>query len=92
MKKKLTLDVEALAVESFVTAPGEKEARGTVRGHAACTCYDSCLCPTAYYECGTGPHTIHSCDYTYNQSCGFDTNDGCRTYDPYDCLEVGTEP
>jgi hypothetical protein len=67
--KKLRLRVDTLKVESFGTDRAEGGA-GTVRGHKpACTCYDSCLCPTAYYHCGTGPHTIHSCDYTYNDSC-----------------------
>lgn len=79
-KKKLSL--EALSVDSFETsALREDGARGTVRAHAdtakappegegaACTCFNTCLCPSAYYYCGDGPETIYSCDYTYNQSC-----------------------
>lgn len=80
MRRKLSLDLDRLAVESFVTEPNPKEARGTVQGHAPCTCLVTCLCPTAYYHCGTGPHTIHSCDYSHNASCGFDTKAGCDTW------------
>jgi hypothetical protein len=80
MKTKLSLDLDTLAVETFATTPAEADARGTVRAHDdseptppayddKCTCDYSCLCKTAYYHCGTGPHTIHSCHYTYNLSC-----------------------
>ena len=96
MRKKLSL--EALEVDSFTTTPDDAVERGTVHGHggdapqptppeyeaaAPCTCYASCLCRTAYYNCGTGPHTIHSCDFTYNQSCGYDTRAGCDTWQIY---------
>jgi hypothetical protein len=78
MRRKLSLD--ALEVESFETGTATEE-RGTVHAHAAgCTCVRSCLCPTAYYHCGTGPHTIHSCDYTHNDSCGYNTEAGCGTW------------
>jgi hypothetical protein len=78
MRKKLSLD--ALEVESFETGTAE-EKRGTVHAHAdGCTCVKTCLCRTAYYHCGTGPHTIHSCDYTHNDSCGYNTEAGCNTW------------
>lgn len=65
--KKLRLD--DLAVESFPTAEADGR-RGTVRGHGEdCTWVDTCLCETAYYHCGTGMETIHSCDYTFNDLC-----------------------
>ena len=76
--KKLDLDLDTLAVESFATTADEAEGRGTVHAHeieptppeyADCTCFHSCLCRTAYYYCGTGPYTIYSCDYTKNRSC-----------------------
>ncbi|HST58083.1 MAG TPA: hypothetical protein VLK84_05340 [Longimicrobium sp.] len=35
MIKKLKLDVDALAVESFPTSEGAGELRGTVRGHVS---------------------------------------------------------
>jgi hypothetical protein len=80
MKKKLNLELEALAVDSFETSAAS-DGHGTVHGQAAlapqptppeyadCTCAYSCLCRTAYYYCGTGPHSIYSCDFTYNGSC-----------------------
>lgn len=72
--KKLELRIESLAVESFSTA-GEGRGAGTVRGHGdGCTYVESCLCETAYYFCGTGPATIHSCTYTNDERCGRDTS------------------
>jgi len=72
MKKKVTLELEALSVESFATTADAEEPRGTVHAAAQdCTCKHSCLCETAYYYCGTGPATIYSCDYTANRSCVF---------------------
>lgn len=70
MKKKLTLNVDALTVASFPTAEEAAQAPGTVHGQAAaCTCHASCDCPSAYYWCGDGYHTLYSCDYTKNESC-----------------------
>lgn len=67
--KKTKLQVEHLSVESFATGQ-TAEGRGTVRGQADdCTWVKTCLCPTAYYHCGTGPHSIFSCDYTQNERC-----------------------
>jgi len=81
MRKKLSLELESLKVDSFDTEAREAAPRGTVQANAAaCTCWASCLCRTAYYYCGDGPHTIHSCDYSYNQSCGYDTREGCDTW------------
>ena len=73
------LDLGALAVDSFDTSLAAR-GEGTVRAHevspeptppeyAPCTCAATCLCKTAYYNCGTGPYTIYSCDYTHNGSC-----------------------
>lgn len=81
MTTKKTLDLNGLAVESFETTPGSTDARGTVHAHEGttncdptppeypCTCAATCLCRTNYYYCGTGPHTIYSCDFTANASC-----------------------
>jgi len=71
MRKKLRLDVDGLAVESFDT---EREAReeweGTVRAHGpACTCAASCDCKTAILHCAEVAWTVYSCDYTANESC-----------------------
>jgi hypothetical protein len=74
--KKLRLDAEKVAVESFATA-AERARPGTVRGHGDdCTWFESCFCETAYAVCGTGPATIHSCTYTGDERCGRDTSYG----------------
>lgn len=71
---KLKLRIESLAVESFPTL-ADAAGRGTVRGLGDdCTYFESCLCETAYYYCGTGPATIHSCTYTNDERCGRDTS------------------
>lgn len=86
MKTKLTLELEALAVDSFETGTGA-DGRGTVRGQevptitgqqqAPCTCFASCLCPSNAYYCATVRATAISCDYTFNASCGYDTSVTC---------------
>jgi len=78
MTRKLTLDLDALAVNSFATTPGEGAAGGTVHGAESpttppvdnCTCAASCACPSAYFYCNTNPVVTHySCGYTKNASC-----------------------
>jgi hypothetical protein len=72
--KTRKLELDSLSVESFATTTETDEARGTVEAREAapaCTCNNSCLCPTAYYNCGTGPFSIYSCDYTANRSCAY---------------------
>jgi len=82
MPKKLSLDLDALSVESFDTTVAEGGGRGTVRGHGLidpeptppvyadeCTCNDSCLRPSNAYYCATVRYTAISCKYTYNLSC-----------------------
>jgi hypothetical protein len=72
--KKLELRIESLEVESFRTGADGRDP-GTVRGHGDdCTWFDSCFCETAYYYCGTGPATIHSCTYTNDERCTRDTS------------------
>jgi hypothetical protein len=78
---KTKLDLDALSVDSFQTTATPADAPGTVHAHgggapqptppqyADCTCADTCDCPSAYYWCGDGYHTIYSCDYTKNESC-----------------------
>jgi hypothetical protein len=77
MPRKLTLDLDALAVHSFHTSPAE-DGRGTVLGAESpttppvdnCTCQASCACPSAYFYCNTNPVLTHySCGYTKNVSC-----------------------
>jgi hypothetical protein len=69
MRRKLSLNVDDLAVSSFDTGVGGASARGTVRAQAACTCDASCVCPSAIYWCAEIAYTVYSCDYTKNASC-----------------------
>lgn len=65
--KKIRLDVDALAIDSFATSTGAKDAKGTVRAFSN----DSwCYCPTvtdAYSPCtcGTFQQTCGTCIYVY---------------------------
>lgn len=79
--KKLKLQIDALAVDSFrPDAGGAGREPGTVHGQAECTYFDTCLCKTAYYQCGTGPYTVYSCNYTNDLRCGRDTSfEQCAT-------------
>jgi hypothetical protein len=68
--KKLRMRVDELQVESFPTGGHDGRRRGTVRGHGEdCTWVDTCLCHTAYHQCGTGMETIFSCEYTLDDQC-----------------------
>jgi len=69
MRKKLSLDLDAISVDSFATAEAKGAPRGTVEAHAPCTCRDSCVCPSAIYWCAEVADTVYSCDYTINASC-----------------------
>lgn len=64
--KKMTLDLDALSVESFDTETLDAAGRGTVQGHV-CTGGASCRCQTAYAVC-TAPKT-YSCEYTQMTVC-----------------------
>ncbi|HET7232288.1 MAG TPA: hypothetical protein VFJ16_19940 [Longimicrobium sp.] len=69
MRKKLSLEVDGLAVDSFATGGADQKERGTVEANAACTCLATCACPSARYWCADSPETSFSCDYTQNASC-----------------------
>lgn len=89
--KKLSLEIESLAVDTFQTTRGATPSAGTVLGHSGeggddpmptppveidyCTCLESCRCPTAAYYCATAPATAVSCGYTVNVSCYYETTD-----------------
>lgn len=75
MPAKTRLELDRLEVDSFATTEAPAGARGTVRGRDAgdCTCFGSCLCPTAAYFCATVMETAVSCDYTNNDSCVYET-------------------
>jgi hypothetical protein len=70
--KKLTLQLDALQVESFEVAPSGGEQRGTVKAYATewrCPTDDyntmahSCIIDTCGYSCDT-------CDYSCEGTCG----------------------
>ena len=69
MRKKLSLDLDAISVDSFATEGAASAPRGTVAGHEPCTCRASCVCPSAIYWCADIAETVYSCDYTHNASC-----------------------
>lgn len=60
--KKIKLNLDRLAVDSFATAEGTTQERGTVHAQARCTYYYNCLAETGRYMCGNEPS--FSCDYT----------------------------
>jgi hypothetical protein len=75
MLRKLRLDVETLAVDSFTTADDTARPRGTVRAAQQpepCTYWDTCDCPTAYYRCVEFFFTDYSCNYgSYVVDCTY---------------------
>lgn len=90
MRRKLTLKLEALAVESFDTAAPQK-ARGTVFGEQ-CTCQTVCTCPgcpTCDISCNGSCESCAascggSCEYSCAWTCAGDTCD-YYTCDPDYC-------
>ncbi|MFL5539002.1 MAG: hypothetical protein ACJ8J0_08420 [Longimicrobiaceae bacterium] len=69
MRKKLRLDLDTVSVDSFATSDAADAPRGTVAAQAPCTCWRSCVCPSAIYWCADIAETVYSCDYTHNASC-----------------------
>jgi hypothetical protein len=63
MPRQNKLRLDRLTVETFATGAIPIVEGGTVNGYA-CTAGNSCYCPTAYAQCGTGPATIYSCRRT----------------------------
>jgi hypothetical protein len=61
--KKITLDIDALQVTTFVPAPEPGGARGTVRGH------DTLICPSTH-SCGCNPTEFYCSD---GYTCGIDS-------------------
>jgi hypothetical protein len=79
--KKLKLDLEDLAVESFATTPEPRAEGGTVFGQQ-CTCYTQCTCPgcpTCAASCnGTCVNcgsNVFTCDYSCE--CGYSNDTRC---------------
>jgi len=81
--KKLKLDLEAVAVESFDVTAGEREEKGTVHGHItiAASCEETACCsPNAtceytntYCECATNEYTCRG-----QATCVFSCFGTCR--------------
>ena len=69
--KKLKLDLEDLAVESFATTPEAGRDGGTVFGQQ-CTCYTQCTCPGCPTCAGYG-----TCDASCNGTCAASCNGTC---------------
>ena len=81
--RKLKLEIENLAVESFDTQAAAKP-KGTVFGEQ-CTCYTACTCPgcptcdnTCAYTCDDAtcpacPTCAASCNGTCDDSCNYGT-------------------
>ncbi len=62
--RKMKLDIDHLAVESFTTKDGNTDGRGTVHGNAAtrfCTVIASCLPDTCQLSCNGSCHTCPAC-------------------------------
>lgn len=86
--KKLTLDLNALEVQSFATDPAEPN-RGTVHGEQQCTCPSACTCPGCPTCDETCPETCagftcatcggqETCDYTcWTRRCPCYYSDPC---------------
>ena len=74
MKRKLSLNLEQLAVESFEIA-NDRRARGTVRGHDVCS--DACTISLCAPTCGMMPLSAESeCNaLPETKFCGGDTQD-----------------
>ncbi|HEU4452740.1 MAG TPA: hypothetical protein VFR81_06755 [Longimicrobium sp.] len=95
--KKIRLELDTLAVESFSTTPRDAESRGTVRGHRPpftegyeCESIEFCetdACGTNVTDCGTCAATAcgtcaTNCGTCYDPSC---CPTYCGTCDPYCC-------
>lgn len=84
--KKLTLDLDQLAVESFDTTRPASGRQGTVQGNMYCCC---CCCAPCC--CSPQPTADASCNGTCDASCGGTcvdcgggggyTDVGCTAYD-----------
>jgi hypothetical protein len=67
MKKKVTLSLDTLSVESFATDVSDGDARGTVRGYITLAGQNTC----------GGQATCDTCGATCNLTCGLSCPDTC---------------
>ena len=96
--KKLRLDVEALAVDSFATSASHGRGDGTVRGNVDPEATFQTLCVTDVGQCETylcRTELNYTCDYTCNpwqKSCDYTWCTGCSATWPatgLDCTATG---
>lgn len=76
--KKLTLDLDALAVQAFDTTPGTRGGAGTVVARIGQTDGRDCL--SDYLPCATDDCTVScggTCDYSCNGTCAASCNGTC---------------
>ncbi len=66
--KKLRLDLEKLAVNSFATEKGPAKRFGTVRGYATTVCTEQFAC--TWPDCGGGSMLADSCGASCGSVCG----------------------
>jgi hypothetical protein len=83
--RKLKLDLEDLAVESFATTPEAHRVGGTVFGQQ-CTCYTQCTCPgcpTCDASCNGS--CINTCAASCNGTCGGTCDASCNGTCDWSC-------
>lgn len=68
---KLTLDLDALDVQSFDPTPSTDGTRGTVKAHGSFGCtYHDLMCPSMYNEASTCQVSdLGTCNVTCGNSC-----------------------
>ena len=71
---KLKLHLDHLRVDTFETAAGERNERGTVHAHAT----------QPGVQCATGPGT---CYYSCEETCPLSCNPSCVATDAFCCPE-----
>ena len=86
MLKKLKLELDVLAVESFATQQGDGTARGTVRAHTGP--------PQCHYvETDNAPTCLNaSCGCAYTWTCGGGTSQACPSFYANPCEPGPIDP
>lgn len=79
--KKLSLNLDALSVETFDTSPDEMVQRGTVQGHATWH-YNGC---TAAQPCNPSSSPNYTLDETCQETCVYSCGVSCGGSCDYSC-------
>ena len=66
MRKKLTLELDRLSIESFETGLAPAVEGTVAAAQADCTSPATCKCPTSLFACGTIAATVYSCPRTFD--------------------------